>query len=250
MLKNNEIKAISLYKELEDGIMQTIKAADIYAIHLTAIGRRKEPNQQQIVDIIMGNKISGLTVHGMFYTESEKNDFQAKGHLVNIGNQILLATYTAFEFYLINKFKEYLRYYSQDADNLKIEALFKKLSFRTLDNIKTLYKDILGIYLPQFEMRSFAIDPDSSFKPKSTWEGGIKIIEKARHEIAHKGKSINYKIRLLPDAWGPFDFVRRWVNLFDVNFDLLIYEGKTTQLIREYKKRVEACKEREKTKDT
>jgi hypothetical protein len=95
-------------------------------------------------------------------------------------------------------------------------------------------------------MRNFAVDPDSAFKPKNTWEG-IRTIEKARHKIAHEGRSVDYKVTLLPDVWDPFDFVRRWVDLFNANFDLLIYEGKTTPLIKEYKKRVEACKKREKT---
>lgn len=235
------MKAMSLYKELEEGILQTIKAADIYAIHLTAISRNSEPNQKQITDIIAGHKISGLTLLSMFYTEAEKKDFQAKRRLVNICNQILLATYTALEFYLTNKFKEYFQYDLKDINILNVEAILKKLlfQFRSLDNIRDLYKDILGIYLPQFEMSSFAVDPDSSFKPKSTWDG-IRKIEKARHEIAHKGKSESYKINLLPDVWDPFDFVRRWVDLFDANFDALIYEGKSTPLIREYKKRVSA----------
>jgi hypothetical protein len=231
------MQALSLFKELEQGILQTIKAADIYAIHLTAIHRNSQPNQQQIIDIITSNKISGLTLLSMFYTESEKKHFQAKGHLVNIGNQILLATYTALEFYLENKFKEYFQCHAKDVNGVKTEALLNKLSFRSLDNIRDLFKDILGIYLPLFEMSSFAVDPDSLFKPKSTWDG-IKTIEKARHEIAHEGKSKSYKVSLLPDVWDPFDFVRRWVDLFDANFDALIYENKISPLVKEYKKRV------------
>ncbi|MFQ5903910.1 MAG: hypothetical protein ACE5JO_09485, partial [Candidatus Binatia bacterium] len=91
-------------------------------------------------------------------------------------------------------------------------------------------------YLPQFEIEC-VVDEHSSFNPTSTWDG-IKKIEKARHEIAHDGKGKTYKIRILPDVWDPFDFVRRWVALFDTNFDILIYEGRSTRLIQEYEKRV------------
>ncbi len=150
------MQAMTLFKELEQGILQTIKAADIYAIHLTAIHRNSKPNQNQITDIITNNKISGLTLLSMFYTKSEKIAFQTNGHLVNIGNQIMLATYTALEFYLINKFKEYFQYYLKDANKSNSESILGKLSFRSLDNIRDLYRDLLGIYLPQFELSRIA----------------------------------------------------------------------------------------------
>lgn len=40
------------------------------------------------------------------------------------------------------------------------------------------------------------------------------------------------------DLWGLFDFVRYWVSSFDVNFNLLFYEKRTTSLIKEYQERV------------
>jgi hypothetical protein len=232
------MKAMYLFTELEKGILHTIKAADIYTIHLVAIQRNEQPNQQIIQDIIMNEKISGLTIFSMSYRKEEKEKLEEKGYLINIGNQIILATYTALEFYLTNKFKECFQYRLKGVNTINGEKTLEKLSFRSLDNIKDLYKDILGIYLPQFEMREILVDEHSSFKPESSWDG-IKTIEKARHEIAHEGKTKAYKITILPDVWHPFNFVRRWVTLFDVNFDLFIYEGRATQLIREYQKRVE-----------
>lgn len=231
------MQAMSLFKNLEQGIMQMIKAAVIYAIHLTAIHRKNTPNVQSINDIMMNDKISGLTLLSMFYSESEKKDFRTNGYLVQIGNQVLLATYTAFEFYLTNKFKEYFQHNLKEANKVNSEAILAKFTFRSLDNIKDIYKDVLGIFLPQFEMDRIWVDPASSFKPKSTWVG-IKTIEKARHEIAHEGKSKSYRISLLPDVWDPFDFVRRWVMLFDANFDALVYEGRTSPMVKEHNVKV------------
>lgn len=74
-------------------------------------------------------------------------------------------------------------------------------------------------------------------RPSITWKG-IKMIEKARHDIAHKGECIEYKITIIPDAWYPFDFIRRWVALFDANFDMMIYKGGSTILFKSYNKRV------------
>jgi hypothetical protein len=232
------MEAMYLFTELEKGILHSIKAADLYTIHLIAIQRNEQPNQQLIQDIVMNEKISGLTIFSMSYKKEEKEILKEKGYLINIGNQIILATYTALEFYLVNKFKEYFQYRLKGVNSINGEKTLEKLSFRSLDNIKDLYKDILGIYLPQFEMRDILVDGQSSFKPESAWEG-ITTIEKARHEIAHKGKAKTYKINILPDVWDPFNFVRRWVTLFDANFDTLIYEDSPTQLIREYQKRVE-----------
>ncbi|MGH7802350.1 MAG: hypothetical protein ACREOW_17275 [Thermodesulfobacteriota bacterium] len=107
-----------------------------------------------------------------------------------------------------------------------------------MEDIKRIYKNILGIYLAIFEMDEIFIDDKSSFRPRTTWEG-IKIIEKARHEIAHKGESTEYKITILPDVWYPCDFIRRWVGIFDYNFDEKIYKGRVTELIQNYNKRVQ-----------
>jgi len=225
------MKAITIFESQVQGILQTFKAADLYAIHLTSYHRGEECcNKQLISDIIEKDAVSGLTILSMFYTAAEKKAFQEKGHLVNIGNLIVLATYTALEIYLINKFKEYFSFRVAGASKINVSAVLDNLPHRSMDNIVELYKDILDIHLPEFEMDRIPVDPHSSFKPKSTWLG-IKTIEKARHEIAHNGKSKNYKICLLPDVWDPFNFVRRWVMLFDANFDTLIYESRTSPMV-------------------
>ena len=235
------MKAIDLFDDLEKSILHIIGAADLYAIHLLASSRKEEPSMELVQNILGGKRVSSLTVLGMPYTEAERKELEGSGILRGIGNQIVLATYTAFESYLINKFKEYFRFRFRGADAEMVAKVLEKLSFRSLEGITKLYKDVLDIHLPHFEIDRYFIGSSSSFNPQGTWEG-IKAIEKTRHDIAHEGKAKNYEIGTLPDAWEPFEFVRRWVQLFDVNFDLLVYEDRPTRSIQEYQRSVAIVK--------
>lgn len=232
------MKAIRLFEAHEKGILRTIKAADLYALHLLAIDRNEQPNQELIRAIITEHKISSLTMLGMGYTKSEKKKLEESGELRGIGQLILLATYTAFEDYLVNKLKEYIQL---DLKGNKSELVLDHLPCRSLENIKKLYSNILDIHLTKFEMDKegkYFLEVSSPFYQKQTWES-IELINKARNDIAHKGHTDKYAMHLLSYAWDAFEFVRRWVSLFDANFDHLIYEGKATSLVRQYKKRVE-----------
>lgn len=236
------MKAIDLFGDLEKSILHIIGAADLYAIHLLASSRKEEPNTELVQSILAGKHVSTVTVLGMPYTETERKELEESGVLRGIGSQIVLATYTALESYLINKFGEYFRFRFRGAADEIVAKVLGKLSFRSLKGIAKLYKDVLDIHLPCFEIDMYFIGASSSFNPQRTWDG-ITAIEKARHDIAHEGKAKNYKIGILPDAWEPFEFVRRWVQLFDVNFDLLVYEDRPTPSIQEYRKRVAIVKE-------
>jgi len=236
------MKAIDLFDDLEKSILHIIGAADLYAIHLLASSRKEKPDMELVQNILGGKRVSSLTVLEMPYTETERKELEESGILRGIGSQIVLATYTALEFYLINKFKEYFRFRFRGADAEMVAKDLGKFSFRSLDEITKLYKDVLDIQLPCFEIDDkYFIDPSSSFRQKSTW-AGIKAIETARHEIAHEGKAKQYKIGTLPDAWEPFELVRRWVGLFDANFDCLIYQDRPTPSIREYQRCVAIVK--------
>lgn len=235
--RGKNVKAIELFGDLEKGILHILQAADLYAIHLLSNSRKEEPDQKLIQCILAGRQISTVTVLGVPYTKKERKELEESGVLQDIGNQIVLATYTALEFYLTNKFKEYFRFRVGDADGEMVEKVLGKFWFQSLKRIKALYKDLLGINLPCFEIDMYFIGASSSFRPISTWEG-ITTIERARHEIAHEGRAKDYKVRILPDAWEPFDFVRRWVDQFDMKFDCLVYEGRSTHLIKEYQKRI------------
>jgi hypothetical protein len=148
-----------------------------------------------------------------------------------------LATYTAVEIYLIEKFKEYYTYFLRDIPSGFVKNSIKRFSFRSLEEIKNHFFDVLNIHLPSFEIEYYTNDK-SEFQPKDSWTA-LVLLAKARNEIAHTGQSTNYKIITPMDSWYPFDFVRRWVSLFDANFDLFIYQQSETSLIKEYKQRLQ-----------
>lgn len=226
------LKAIEVFSEQEKGLLNIIKAADVYALHVLANIRNQEPEKDVINEIIKSNKISGLNLFGWVYKGEEIKILEKNKHLQQIGQQILLATYTAFEIYLIEKFKEYYKYLSEHKDDDFIDRTIKRFSFRSLDEIKNNYFDLLRIHLPSYDV-DYESDDSSTFQPKTSWEA-IKLISLARNEIAHNGYSESYKIITLMDSWYPFDFVRRWVDSFNANFDTLIYEKWETSRIKEY----------------
>lgn len=229
-------KAIDIFGELERGILNIIKAADIYALHIIAEFRQEPVNNETINAILASNNISGLNLHGWLYKNEEIELLESHGHIKNIGQQIVLATYTALEVYLIEKFKEYYRHSLRDKDAAFIEKSLERFPFRGLEDLKKHYYDLLTIHLPSFDIEYYS-DSKSSFQPKNSWEA-IVVISTARNEIAHYGESKKYKVVTLLDSWYPFEFVRRWVDLFNANFDYLIYDNKETRLIKDYKNRL------------
>lgn len=230
------IKAINIFNGLEKGILNIIKAADIYALHIIANIRNQEPEKEVINELLGSNKISWLNFLGVAYKNEDIQILEKDGQLKHIGQQILLSTYTAFEIYLIEKFKEYYRCLSKNKEGDFLENTLKRFSFRSIKNIAENYYELLKINLPSFDIEYFS-DDKSSFQPKNSWEA-INLISIARNEIAHIGESKKYKIVTLMDSWYPFEFIRRWVSLFDCNFDSLIYEKKETNLIKVYKERL------------
>ncbi|MCX5701701.1 MAG: hypothetical protein NTW64_01820 [Candidatus Omnitrophica bacterium] len=229
-------KAIEIFNQLEKGILNIIKAADIYSLYILGSLRKELPSKDLIEDLIANPRVSLLAICGEAYKEEEIKILEQNEHLKKIGEQILLSSYTSYEIYMIEKFKEYYNNLLSDKDTEFIENSLQKLSFRSLKEIKNNYYDFLNIDLPSFEI-DISTTEKCNFKPKNTWDA-LNLISKARNEIAHTGESKIYKIVTLVDSWDPFDFIRMWVNLFDVNFDLLIYEKRTTRLVGEYKARL------------
>ena len=168
------------------------------------------------------------------YRDNEIAALKETGNLRNIGQQIILATYTALEVYLIEKFKEYYNYFETTGF---IENAPRKFSFRNIkEEIKNHYLDILGIHLPCFNITYYTAEK-CNWRPKDCWEA-IRLLEKVRNQIAHTGQSTDYKITTLMDSWYPFDFVCEWVRTFDVGFDHLIYRGKENAIMKEYQYQV------------
>jgi len=220
-------KALEAFYIHEKGILNIIRAADIYAICLLAKIRAVDPDIEQIAGILEGNKITGYNLMSIYYTDHELVQLKQKGHFKEIGEQIILQTYTMLESYLKSKFYEY---------NYFINGNLKKFHFRDLKEFKAKYKEVLDIHLPSFDFDYFFPDGKCSFQPKGSWET-IKILAKARNEIAHEGTSNSYTVTTLMDSWYPFDFTRRWIVSFDANFNSFIYDKFETSLIKEYKLR-------------
>lgn len=234
-------KAIEVFQTLEKGIKQINKAADIYTLHIVAKLRGKEPDEKLIEEILnKENFISVFNIIDMVYKKEEFQIFEDKEYVTAIGQQILLATYTALEVYLINKFEEYYRYILRDKDADFVGNTIKRFSFRSLKEITKHYKEILKIYLQHFDIEIYS-QTKSTFQPEDSWDA-LNIISRARNEIAHKGKSESYKILTLMDSWHPFDFVSEWVRRFDFNFNAYIYENREYKLIKEYKERLSKIK--------
>lgn len=229
-------RAIDVFYSLEKGILNIIRAADVYGLHLLGYIRKKEPPIDTIEKILQGNVISGLNMFDWEYSDVEMKLLEENGHFRAIGQQVIMASYIALELYLVHKFEEYYRFILKDKSEILIRNSIKRFSRRSLDEIKKLYIDLLDIHLPSFEIEFFSTEK-SSFQPKTSWDA-IVLLSTARNEIAHQGETTSYKITTLMDSWYPFDFSRRWVDLFDANFDILIYKGWETSLIKEYRQRV------------
>lgn len=237
--------ALEIFSIQEKGILNIIRAADIYAIHILAKIRAVNPNMGLITRIIRGNKISGYNLNSIHYSKDDLAQLQESGHLKEIGQQIIVATHTALESYLISKFKEYYSFLTIGVEPRIINESLKRIRFRDLKEIKGHFQDIIDIHLPSFDIEYFS-DAKCSFHPKDSWEA-INIINSARNEIVHQGTSNSYIVNTLMDSWYPFDFTRRWVTSFDANFNSFICDKHETHLIKEYKLRKETADRRRRT---
>ena len=228
---------LAVFEAHARGILNIIKAADIYALHIIAAYRNTKPDSKTIDKILKSDALSLLTCIGSSYHEHEVAELEKTGQMRNIGQQIILATYTAIEVYLIEKFKEYYRYLLRDKDEAFVENSLRRFaSCRNIEEIKTRYSELLKIHLSALEITCYTTEK-CNWHPQSTWDA-VLLIEKVRNQIAHTGKSTDYKITTLMDAWYPFEFVCEWVRTFDVEFDHMVYRGKESATIKEYKARL------------
>jgi hypothetical protein len=230
-------KASEIFRNLDAGIMILVKAADLYTLQLLA-RRRNEQVSQDLIDIILReNRISGFTIDSNVYLPEEIAMLERTGLFRQVGEQIVLATYTAVEIYLIEKFKEYFSHRLRNASPELVQRTLNRFTFRSLQEISGHYFDILGIHLPSFDFQFFT-DAKARFVPHDSW-AALNLLSTARNEIAHKGSSSSYKIAIPVDSWYPFEFVRGWVSHFDANFDIFVYEEQEPSLIKDYKQRLQ-----------
>lgn len=228
-------KAIEKFHELEQGVLGIVRASDVYAVHVMAKIRGVDVDMEVINSILSGQKISGLNLVGAAYAKDELKRLDEEGHFTEIGQQIIVASHTALESYLILKFREYYRHLSSGGNEEIVDETLSRLNFRCLNDFKDAYKKFFKIHLPFFDV-DYLSSEGCVFKPKNSWEA-LTLIYKVRNDIVHKGASVDYKVTSLMDSWYPFEFVRRWVSGFDVNFDNYIYHKTETKLYREHKER-------------
>ena len=140
------IKAIDKFNKLEEGVLGIINAADIYAVHIMAKIRNTEPEKELIKPILTGGKMTVFNVYGGAYKEEELQLLEKEGHFSGIGQQIIVATHTALESYLIWKFKEYYRYMCSNTTRPLVEETLKRFNFRCLNDFKITYKTFFDIH--------------------------------------------------------------------------------------------------------
>jgi len=229
------IKAIEEFNKLRRGVLGIVKAADVYALHLIASIRKEEPDIEGINSIITKGKVSVLNITSQMYSKSELEILENEGHFTEIGQQIIVATHTALESYLNLKFQEYYRFLSFDSKESLVEETLNRIRFRSLKDISKAYFKFFGIHIPSIDINYYGAN-DCNFKPINSWEA-LRLISDTRNDIVHKGCSSDYKITTLMDSWYPFEFVMRWVDQFNLNFDYFIYEGKETKYYSNHKEK-------------
>lgn len=230
------MNAFKLYESLRKGIILQFEAAGIYCESLFAIINDQPIDKNHFKKLITEPVVSGLSMFEQFYKDSDFEYLEKNEKIKFLGQQILLSVYTALEIYFIEKFKEYMLFKLSNLNSSLQSTIIKRISFRSIDEIKDNYFKYLDVYLPSFDIDEIYSQPRCSFQPKDAWDA-ISIISKARNEIAHSGITQHYKITTLLDCWYPYEFVNYYVSLFNVNFDSLIFDNQKSRLIIEYEKR-------------
>lgn len=213
-----------------DSIKSLVRYADVYGLHALANARGEPVNTDVIQEIISQKGLSPLAISWQFcMTPEEYAEFGKRGHLRSICEHIIFASYVALEAYLIAKFNEYFTHKYSSIEVAPRAAFLKKITLRSLEEIKKHCVEFLEIRLAHFEPDPGVYEEAPWFHPGSSWEG-LKILERCRNCLAHNGEMADVKIVMLVDAWSVAEFCERWVMLFECNYDDFIYNGIPTTL--------------------
>ena len=237
--------ALTTFREHEEGIRTLLSAADVFTNHIVAAMRGEVPNPESLAGVVSGKQMTGFACLGMSYRDAEAKTLADNGRVRHIGQQIIMATYTAVEVYLADKFIEYFKARVHSDDSRAVERTTQRLGrviTRSLKDAREMYHDVLDIEIDCFDLRTITTTNRCSFRPKDSWSA-LLLIERTRNEIAHRGTS-TYAVNNLTDAYYPFEFAHSWVDHFDANFDILLYHGWPTDLIKEYDVRRETKRAR------
>jgi hypothetical protein len=209
------VKAIDAFSIRSNGMRKLVNAADLYLNCLLFNRRGQELKHDFIHSIAVDSASSFLTVSSDSYSEEDIQYLQINGNINEIGQQILFSSYTSFEIFLIDKFKELLEHVLK---NSRItDAVMSNINFRSLENIKKAYAKFFKVEISKFDVE-FYVDNKSSFKPRECWEA-LVLISKSRNEIAHEGISKTIPICTLVDVMNPVIFIDTWVTEFDLTFN-------------------------------
>lgn len=216
-----------------ESILSLVRCADVFGLLALSAMRQQDPNLSLIERIIKENGASTTAYTWQWImTIDERQEFGEKGHLRAICEHIVFASYVALEAYMLGKFQEYFLYLYRAPDSEKLDTLLKRISLRSLDEINRHYKKFLNISVSDFDHPQVPVYEEAPwFHPSSCWEG-LKQLESCRNHLAHTGKMRNVKLVVLVDAWSVFEFCQRYVELFECNYNMYIYEGKPVKFER------------------
>jgi hypothetical protein len=237
-------KALQVFREQQDGIRKLIAAADLFTLIGVMDHRGEQPSPQLVKGLLETTSMTGFAVLGAAYSADDLVWIERNGSVQKLGQQIIVSVFTAVEWYLANKFGEYYQHVLQSKNDALVERTLthlQKTVARSLEDARRMYRVFLGIDIRHFDLDYASTTDGCSFIPEDGWHA-LNLISDARNEIVHTGHSSSYAIRSLTDAYYPFQFARDWVELFDANFDTLLYEGWKTNLIQKYEERRDLAK--------
>lgn len=160
-----------------------------------------------------------------FMSKEEYSAFVERGHLRAICEHIVFASYVAVESYLVGKFQEYFAYKYSALNEDQRGSVLKKVSMRSLDEIKRQYFEFLDANISRFEPEVGVYSEAPWFHPNSGWEG-LKMLEACRNSLAHRGEMKDVKLVVLVDAWSAHEFCREWVEYFEDSYNDFIYRNR------------------------
>lgn len=211
-------------------ILSLIRCADIYGIHAISLFRGESPDLPLIGRIIKEKEVS-LHSHSWQWTmrREEYDEFDNDGHLRSMCEHIVFSSYVAVEAYLKGKFKEYFDHMYKAPDQERQDLLLKRISLRSLKEFEEHYRKYLRINLAVFNHPQVSTYAEAEwFNPTTSWQG-LKQLEECRNQLAHSGRMNSARLVVLVDAMSVFQFVRRYVMLFDATYDSYIYQGRAVK---------------------
>ena len=211
-------------------ILSLIRCADIYGIHAISLFRGESPDLPLIGRIVKEKEVS-LHAHSWQWTmrREEYDEFDNDGHLRSMCEHIVFSSYVAVEAYLKGKFKEYFDHMYKAPDQERQDLLLKRITLRSLQEFEEQYRKYLRINLADFNHPQVSTYAEAEwFNPTTSWQG-LKQLEQCRNQLAHSGRINSARLVVLVDAMSVFQFCRRYVMLFDANYDSYIYQGRAVK---------------------